>query len=459
MLRTIKKFGLILNFLLLIAPKTYGSLDQLCFNLFASAGDTEISADLVSSYYRQLLLLSLEEPQLISVANALLKGPDVFESPNSIALTSNTFANGLSQLKELAQSAGISIETLDPIIRKELEALLNNQMVQSSQMDQRQRDFVRKLYPIPPNAHQILKEYRPHSVIKIDSNLLVSATHGQTGGGVKLWDMKDLSNPKYLLGLNQSFPGAIAANSQYVFVANDNVISVHELGAIQKSPSNIHNPLFSISLPVPNTNSSIASKIPKMKISNELLYVAHYESSQIFVYDLQGFSTQSKPQSRLSSVDSQELADWSRKFRPDDFSVNEKYLAISDYVRHRVLLWKLPLLDPSQLPDIVLGQPDLLSTDSSKKGNGLKFPSSVALIGDKLFVADSENKMLIWDKVPERSNQKWDHEIPLHTLFTPPPGFLKNEPKIVDLGEWIGVYSGSFGSLHLLPKKDYFEDP
>ena len=75
---------------------------------------------------------------------------------------------------------------------------------------------------------------------------------------------------------------------------------------------------------------------------------------------------------------------------------------IADTGNRRVLGWVGGLPEPSQPPDVVLGQPDLWSRGENRDGpvaaDSLRWPHALAGLGDRLFVADAGNhRVLGWD--------------------------------------------------------------
>jgi uncharacterized protein (TIGR03437 family) len=88
-------------------------------------------------------------------------------------------------------------------------------------------------------------------------------------------------------------------------------------------------------------------------------------------------------------------------------------LAVADTLNNRVLLWKSIPTTNGQPADIVLGQADfntvgpIVTTASSFRG-----PEGVWIQSGKLFVADTENnRILIWNSIPNENNQPADVEL------------------------------------------------
>lgn len=78
---------------------------------------------------------------------------------------------------------------------------------------------------------------------------------------------------------------------------------------------------------------------------------------------------------------------------------------ILDYSDDRILIFDSVPLTPPAVASHVIGQPDLDSTSSTCSASGLSNPETMAIVGDKLIVADAgNNRVLIWNQVPAAEN-------------------------------------------------------
>ncbi len=98
---------------------------------------------------------------------------------------------------------------------------------------------------------------------------------------------------------------------------------------------------------------------------------------------------------------------------PTGIAIEKNVLAIADSWNHRVLIWTSLPTHNNHPADIVLGQADFESTDANRggapKADTLNWCYGVALIDDKLFVADTGNRrVLVWDELPEENGQPAD---------------------------------------------------
>lgn len=95
-------------------------------------------------------------------------------------------------------------------------------------------------------------------------------------------------------------------------------------------------------------------------------------------------------------------------FPSDAWSDGER-LVVTDSVNNRVLIWnEFPTTDFAAA-DVVLGQPDFGSVAAGLGASGLEYPYHVHSNGNQLFVGDaSNNRVLIWDSLPEANAQPAD---------------------------------------------------
>lgn len=85
-------------------------------------------------------------------------------------------------------------------------------------------------------------------------------------------------------------------------------------------------------------------------------------------------------------------------------------IVVADMTKNRTLIWNNIPSSNSVSPDIVLGQNDLTTSGPTVGTNtGFRNPTSAAIVGDKLIIADSLNhRILIWNSWPTTNNQSAD---------------------------------------------------
>lgn len=108
-------------------------------------------------------------------------------------------------------------------------------------------------------------------------------------------------------------------------------------------------------------------------------------------------------------------------YAPRGIFMDDRRLIVADTGNHRLLIWQqLPICD-QQPADIVLGQPDFYTEGPNAAGRGpekgLHLPTGVAVIENRLVVADSWNhRVLIWNEVPSTSDVAPDYVVGQATL-------------------------------------------
>jgi uncharacterized protein (TIGR03437 family) len=112
-----------------------------------------------------------------------------------------------------------------------------------------------------------------------------------------------------------------------------------------------------------------------------------------------------------------------------------KILAVADTDNNRVLIWTSLPTSMNQLPNLVLGQPDLSTRQSPGQGvvssTIMRGPQGVWVSNNHLFVADtSNNRILIWNSIPTVNNQPPDVELgqPDFNHANAPPVTISGNP-------------------------------
>jgi uncharacterized protein (TIGR03437 family) len=98
-------------------------------------------------------------------------------------------------------------------------------------------------------------------------------------------------------------------------------------------------------------------------------------------------------------------------------------LVVADTANNRVLIWKsIPTVN-GQPADIVLGQVDFATVALvSVTASAMRGPQGVWIQGSKLFVADTQNnRVLIWNSIPTQNNQPADLVLGQPNFVTSPP--------------------------------------
>jgi len=88
-------------------------------------------------------------------------------------------------------------------------------------------------------------------------------------------------------------------------------------------------------------------------------------------------------------------------------------LVVADTGNNRVLIWNSVPTTSGVSPDVVVGQPDFVSSGSSTVTNSsMRGPTSAIIVGGKLIVADKgNNRVLIWNSVPTGNGTPADYQL------------------------------------------------
>lgn len=122
---------------------------------------------------------------------------------------------------------------------------------------------------------------------------------------------------------------------------------------------------------------------------------------------------------------------------PSDVFFDGSKLYVADRGNHRVLIWNLLPTTNSQPADVVLGQPNFTSNAANQgelvSAATLNYPTSVYVMGGRLFVADASNyRVVVWDEVPVPTGTNADYVIGREALDSPSPVFFSGvEPGVI----------------------------
>jgi hypothetical protein len=128
-------------------------------------------------------------------------------------------------------------------------------------------------------------------------------------------------------------------------------------------------------------------------------------------------------------------------------------LIVADPGNQRVLVWNT-VPSSSGAADVVLGQPDFVSSSPGAGAAQMNGPSSVAVLDDNLIVSDTGNaRLLVFDGIPTTSGVAarmiWD---PRTVRFSLPAWFDEEQLTPHDLGAYQGrLYVGQTGRTLVLP--------
>lgn len=142
-------------------------------------------------------------------------------------------------------------------------------------------------------------------------------------------------------------------------------------------------------------------------------------------------------------------------FSPTGVWTDGTRLVVVDTANNRVLLWNTFPTQNGQPADVVLGQTGFSSRVTATTASGLRIPSSVASTGLQLFVADSQNnRVLVWNTFPTTNGAPADvvlgqPELTTSDIASPPTDSGFSQPSGVHLA-WPHVLVMDSGNNRLL---------
>jgi len=137
-------------------------------------------------------------------------------------------------------------------------------------------------------------------------------------------------------------------------------------------------------------NASIAT-------DQQNLYVFNSSAAEVLIWSKDSFNNgNNQPDWTLSTEDPEPLL--GPRQGSSQISSDGIHLAVADTNYSRVLIWKLPIKQNKQKPDLIIGGWHSNSPPESK----LSMPQGVVVWQDRLFVADTGgHRILIWSEFPE----------------------------------------------------------
>jgi hypothetical protein len=116
---------------------------------------------------------------------------------------------------------------------------------------------------------------------------------------------------------------------------------------------------------------------------------------------------------------------------PTGVATDGKIIAVSDTDNNRVLIWtSIPTTDGAPA-NIVLGQPDFTTFQSPPPLDAKSFrgPEGIWIQGGRLFVADTQNhRVMVWNSIPTTNNQPADYVLGQPNLTTSVPSTTLDLP-------------------------------
>jgi len=158
--------------------------------------------------------------------------------------------------------------------------------------------------------------------------------------------------------------------------------------------------------------SSISQPVGNAAVASDLLFVADTANNRVLGYkpipSTEGPSANIVlGQSNFTAVAAGTSS--SKMALPVGVAVGNGKLAVVDSGNNRVLIWNSIPTASGTAPDLVLGQTSFTTDTAGLSAKGLSYPTSVAIAGNKLVVADQgNNRVLIWNSMPTQNGEAAD---------------------------------------------------
>ncbi|KKP75480.1 MAG: Conserved repeat domain protein [candidate division WS6 bacterium GW2011_GWF1_35_23] len=94
-----------------------------------------------------------------------------------------------------------------------------------------------------------------------------------------------------------------------------------------------------------------------------------------------------------------------RLYSPSKITSYNGKMLVSDLGNNRVLIWNSVPADATVSADLVLGQPDFVTSATGTTQNGLYYPLTAEVVGGKIYIADSYNhRVVVHNSFPTSNN-------------------------------------------------------
>jgi IPT/TIG domain-containing protein len=114
---------------------------------------------------------------------------------------------------------------------------------------------------------------------------------------------------------------------------------------------------------------------------------------------------------------------------PTGIATNGQILAVTDTDNNRVLIWKSIPTVIGQSPDLVLGQPNFTTANVGLDNKSFRGPQGVWIQGNQFFVADTQNhRVMIWNSIPTTNDQPADLVLGEPNFSTAPAATVSDSP-------------------------------
>ncbi|MCL4365790.1 hypothetical protein M1437_01015 [Patescibacteria group bacterium] len=141
-------------------------------------------------------------------------------------------------------------------------------------------------------------------------------------------------------------------------------------------------------------------KASGISVDQTNIYVHYSANAQVLIWSKDSFEKgKQQPDLTLSTKDSNSSFDPGKGIA--QISTDGKHLAVADSNNSRILIWELPIQQNNQQPVLILGGRNLNPPPKLR----FNLPQGVVVWQDRLFIADTGNhRVLIWSKFPKSIN-------------------------------------------------------
>ena len=404
----------------------------------------EISLDNILHVYRELFIVHHDQLTRDQKIKLLLSG-NPLAIPENVYASSNGLEDQLNTLREIVSRSGFREEEINAALLDDLKKQIEGIQAQDENKNREERKVVR-MYPYPPR----IKDLHPisgHQGAIQAGGLIFFVWNGK----MRVCPLQQLGNPNagfQLTGEKNKYEAA-ATDGVRLFVADGPDIYVWN--SIPTRAEDLPNHIFTL----PGSEELRVGTIKSLAATKNRLIVLDKHENRLLVYDTRKIDNSLRPLFELKNLT---YPGYQTSVWPGAVATNGQYLVLADTTNNRVVIWSSLPTVRDQIPDVVLGQKDLLSSDGRVGINGFMSPIAVQIVGDRLFVADySGHRVLLWEKIPKENGAPADHVIGQPTFLSTKDDVFQFPSFVSQIGQWI-VIGQHNGKLRFLPIKDYIDE-
>ena len=147
-------------------------------------------------------------------------------------------------------------------------------------------------------------------------------------------------------------------------------------------------------------------------VYNGQLFIPDYDGNRVLVYDSIPTENNASADYVIGQIDLNSTALEPEKDKisgPQTVIVSDGKLFITDYNNNRILIYNTIPQVHNASADVVVGQADFNTSNTSCSAYGLSGPESISVADGKLIISDSDNnRVLIYNTIPTENNASAD---------------------------------------------------